>query len=137
MRRAEKRTAAVAATAAGGALLCAVCCVAPFAMPAAVLAVAGAALAWLAAAHVWVSAIALSAVASAWLWVGIQSRRGSPRPASSTLVVLTAATLALTLALSWPTFEANLLRMLQSASKPSTDSWTNAPPPPPSASERL
>jgi hypothetical protein len=114
MRGAEKRTAAVAATAAGGALLCSVCCVAPFALPAAVLAVAGGALAWLAAAHVWVTAIALGAVASAWLWVGVQSRRGGSRPATSTLVVLTVATLALALAFSWPTFEANLVRMLRS-----------------------
>ena len=113
MKRAEKRTAAVAATAAGGALLCAVCCVAPFALPAAALAVAGGALAWLAEAHVWVSAIAMSAVAGAWFWVGIQSRRGGSRPATSTLVVLTVATLALALALSWPTFEANLVRMLR------------------------
>jgi hypothetical protein len=112
--RAEKRTAAVAGTAAGGALLCAVCCVAPFALPAAVLAVAGGALAWLADASAWITTIALSGVAGAWLWIAVQSRRSGSRPATSTLVVLTVATLALALALSWPIFEANLLRMLRS-----------------------
>ena len=114
MRRAEKRAAAVAAATGGGALLCAVCCVAPFAVPPAVLAVAGGALAWFADAHMWVSTIALSAVAGAWLWIGIQSRRGGSRPAISTLIVLTVATFALALALTWSTFEANLARVLRS-----------------------
>jgi hypothetical protein len=61
-----RTTAAVAAV---GAVACGVCCVLPFALPAAVLAVSGGVLAWFGSLMPWVRAVAVIAVSGGWLWV--------------------------------------------------------------------
>src|SRR5260221_11278778 len=76
-------TAALAAVAA---LACGVCCVLPFALPAALLAVSGGALAWFARLMPWLTAIAMLAVAGGLLWGALVTPRGRRRPGVSTLV---------------------------------------------------
>lgn len=113
MSRPSPRVAAVAAVGAGGALLCAACCVAPFALSAATLASLGGVLAWFANGYAWTSLVAVMLVAGAWAWVGIQSARTRKRPAGLTLIVLGLATLVAVLALAWPLFEGDIIRVLR------------------------
>jgi hypothetical protein len=103
-------TAAIAAT---GALACSVCCVLPFALPAAILATSGGVLAWLGSATPWVTTIAVVAVTGAWMWVGIQSVRAMRRPALSTLRTMAAASAMLVAALAWPHFEESIVGLLR------------------------
>lgn len=106
----KSRIAGGAAAAVGlGALACGVCCVLPFALPAAVLAVSGGVLAWLAGAHTWLTALAAAAVAAAWIWTGADTLRTRRRPAGSTLATLAGATLLLALAVAWPRVEPAVL----------------------------
>jgi hypothetical protein len=107
-----RRITAVAGASAGGALLCAVCCVAPFALPAAMVAGIGGVLAWIGRMHAGMSILALCLVGLAWVWVisvGIRERR---RPAASTLIALAAATFMLGLASLWPLFEPHVIAAL-------------------------
>jgi hypothetical protein len=99
-----------ALVAAAAALGCAVCCALPFALPAAALAVSGSVLAVFAHAAPGLAVLAAIAVAGAWAWVGVQSLRSRRRPASSTLITLLAATVALGLALAWPAVETLVVR---------------------------
>jgi hypothetical protein len=94
-----------AAVVALGALACGVCCVLPFALPAAILATSGSVLAWFAGAHGWMTALAAAAVAGAWFWIGAQTLRMRRRPARSTLLTLAVATAILALAVAWPGIE--------------------------------
>jgi membrane protein implicated in regulation of membrane protease activity len=68
----------IAVTAATGAVACGVCCVLPFALPAVALAGVGSIVALLAGALFWATALAVVAVAGAWLWVAWQSLRSRP-----------------------------------------------------------
>lgn len=97
--------ASAAALAATGALACAVCCILPFALPAAALALAGGALAWLASIYEWAIVAAVVLVAVAWIWVAFQSVRARRRPAAATVLVMLAATAMLGLAYYWPSIE--------------------------------
>ena len=100
---AKSRGAAKAAViAAGTAAACTACCVLPFTLPAIVLANIGGVLTLLDHAHGWVTWLAISAVAAAWLWIGGQSRRSGLRPRGSTLAMMAFATAVLILAASWP-----------------------------------
>ena len=103
------RGAAIAASAAGvaatGALACAACCILPFALPAAALAVAGGALAWLASVYHGAIIVAAVLVAAAWIWIVHQSLRARKRPAATTVLVMLAASVMLALAYSWPVLE--------------------------------
>ena len=103
---------AAATLAALGAVVCGACCVLPFALPAAVLAVTGGTLAWFGRMQGWATGLAALAVIGAWIWVGAQSWRTRRRPATSTLLTLTGASLALAVALAWPWVEAAILRGL-------------------------
>ena len=94
-----------AAVVALGAIACGVCCVLPFALPAAILATSGGVLAWFAGAHGWMTALAAAAVAAAWLWTGLPTFRTRRRPARSTLLTLAIATAILALAVAWPRIE--------------------------------
>jgi hypothetical protein len=72
---APERTALVAAlTMAGGAVVCGVCCVLPFAFPAVAAAGTGSLLAWF-GAHNWATTVAAAIVAGAWISIGFQSHR--------------------------------------------------------------
>ena len=103
---------AFAITAATGAAVCAACCVLPFALPAVVLAGVGSLLALLAGALVWVTALAVVAVAGAWAWIGWQSLRSRSRPAQRTLYVMGSATAVTAVAVMWPRVEPTLIHML-------------------------
>jgi hypothetical protein len=103
-------TAAIAAT---GALACGVCCVLPFALPAAMLAMSGGVLAWFAGIMPWAIGIALVAVAGGWTWVGAQTVRTRRRPALATLLTMAAATAMLAASLAWPHFEGAVAGLLR------------------------
>jgi hypothetical protein len=110
----EKAAGAVAVACATGAVTCAVGCVLPFALPAVALASIGSILSLLAGAYVWMTDLAVVAVACAWAWICLQSVRSSARPARSTLYMMGAATSLSALALLWPWIEPEVLQMLGS-----------------------
>lgn len=95
-----------------GALACGVCCVLPFALPAAALALGGGVLAWFASAYTWMTYIAGAAVTGGWLWVALQSIRTKKKPARATVVSMVTATVVLVLALLWPRMEGLIISML-------------------------
>jgi hypothetical protein len=104
-------TAAVVAT---GALACGVCCVLPFALPAAVLALSGGVLAWFSGLYHWMTLVAVAAVIGSWGWIGWQSLRTRKRPARSTLVTMILATSVLAVALAWPQLEGPIAHLIRS-----------------------
>lgn len=112
------RGAAIAASAAGvaaaGALACAACCILPFALPAAALAVAGGTLAWLSSVYQGAIVVAIALVAAAWAWVVWQSWRTRKRPAGTTVLVMLAASTMLGLAYYWPAIEPIAIAALNS-----------------------
>jgi hypothetical protein len=101
----NRAVGAVAATASVTALACGVCCVLPFAIPAAMLGSVGGILAWFSRAYGWLTPVACAAVIAGWLWVAYQSRRSGKRPARSTLLIMAFATVMMVLAYMWPMFE--------------------------------
>lgn len=109
----SKAAGAVAVTVSTAALACGICCVLPFALPAAMLGVVGGALAWFSEAYRWMTPIAVLAVAAGWFWIGYQSRSSGRRPARLTLIVMGFATAIMALALFWPRIEPIALGMLR------------------------
>jgi hypothetical protein len=109
----SKAAGVTAATLSTGAVACGVCCVLPFALPATVLAGVGPLLAWFVTMHLWVTILALLSVVGAWSWIGWQTRRTRRKPAKSTLFMMGAATVLLTVAVLWPLLEKPLIRMLR------------------------
>ena len=101
----RRAVGAVAATVSVTALACGVCCVLPFAIPAAMLGSVGGVLAWFSHAYGWMTPVACAAVIAGWLWVGYQSRRSGKRPARATLLVMGFATVMMGLAYMWPMLE--------------------------------
>lgn len=101
----SRAVGAVAVTTSVAALACGVCCILPFAIPAAMLGSFGAVIAWFARAYGWLTPIAIAAVVAGWLWVAAQSGRSRKRPARTTLVVMVFATVMSALAYLWPLFE--------------------------------
>jgi hypothetical protein len=103
------RGTAVAASAAGiaaaGAFACAACCILPFTLPAAALAVTSGMLAWLASIYEGAIIVAIALVAAAWIWVIRQSLRTRKRPAAATVMVTLGASVMLALAYFWPAIE--------------------------------
>ena len=111
-KRPAKAACAFAITAATGAVTCAAFCVLPFALPAVAIAGLGSVIALLAGALVWVTALAVVIVASAWILVGWQSFRSRARPARSTLYVMGGATALTMVAVMWRQIEPTLIRFL-------------------------
>jgi hypothetical protein len=103
---------AAAAITARGAVACGVCCVFPCALPAAILAVSGGFLAWFGSLMPWVTAVAFIAVAVGWFWVVAQSIHMRRRPAFSTLLTMSAATVLLVAALAWSHLEKLIFALL-------------------------
>lgn len=103
--RTTRVAAATAVVVAGGALACGVCCVLPFALPAAALALSGGALAWLGGLYSWMAGIAVVAVLASWAWIGWTSLNSRKRPARSTWICMVGATFVLAAALAWPHLE--------------------------------
>jgi hypothetical protein len=62
---------------------------------------------------VWAKILAVVSVVGAWGWIAWQSRRTRRKPALSTLVMMGAATMVLTVATLWPLLEKPLIRMLR------------------------
>lgn len=108
-----KAAGVTAMTLSTGALACGVCCVLPFALPATMLASTGALLALFAKIQLWAKIVAVLSVVGAWGWIAWQSRRTHRKPAISTLVMMGAATMLLTVATLWPLLEKPLIRMLR------------------------
>ena len=109
----SKAAGVTAATLATGAVACGVCCVMPLALPATILAATGPLLAWFVKLHLWVTILAILSVAGAWGWIGWQTRRTNSKPAFSTLLMMGAATVLLTVAVLWPLLEKPLIWMLR------------------------
>ncbi|WP_247512162.1 hypothetical protein [Bradyrhizobium sp. 157] len=108
-----KAAGVMAVTLSTGAVACGVCCVLPFALPATVLASTGTLLARLVSAHLWLTLLAIVAVVGAWGWIAWQSRRTGRRPAMSTLVMMSASTVLLAIAVLWPLIETPLIGVLR------------------------
>jgi len=109
----SKAAGVTAVTLATGAVACGVCCVLPFALPATILATTGSLLAWFVKLHLWVTILAILSVAGAWGWIGWETRRTNSKPAYSTLVMMGAATVLLTVAVLWPLLEKPTIWMLR------------------------
>jgi hypothetical protein len=106
------RAAAAASVTALAAVGCTACCVLPFTLPAALLAVAGGSIAVLDHAHLWVTRLAIAAVIAAWLWI-IWQRRKTQRPiARITMALMIAASLLTIVAASWPWIEPAVFKTL-------------------------
>lgn len=103
---------AVAVTVSTAALACGLCCVLPFAVPAAALGAFGAVAAWAAGSYPWIALAAILAVAAGWALVLSRSRSTGRRPARSTLVVMGAATAIMLLALAWPILEPGIIALV-------------------------
>ena len=91
---------------------CTGCCILPFTLPAAILALAGSSLAVLDHAHVLVSRLAIAIVAGVWFWIGWQAWRRGRRVAHTTLVIMLLASLLAGTAASWPLFESQVFSAL-------------------------
>lgn len=100
------------ATSAMAVVACGACCVLPLAFPAVAATAAGGALAWLGGAHLWMTGLAALTVGAAWLWIWRQSVKRKARAATSTLVLMGLASLALVLAIAWPRIEPSLMAAL-------------------------
>lgn len=109
----SKAAGVTAMTLSAGAVACGVCCVLPFALPATVLASTGSLLAMFVKMHVWVTILAILSLVGAWGWIAWQTRRTRRKPALSTLFMMGAATMLLTVAVLWPLLEKPLIRMLR------------------------
>ena len=108
-----KAAGVTAVTLATGAVACGVCCVLPFALPAALLASTGTVLALFVKMHLWVTILAILSVVGAWGWISWQSRRTRRKPATSTLFMMVAATVLLTVAVLWPLIEKPIIQALR------------------------
>lgn len=108
-----KAAGVTAVTLSAGAVACGVCCVLPFALPAALLASTGTLLAWFVKMHLWVTILAILSVVGAWGWISWQSRRTRRRPATSTLFTMGTATVLLAVAVLWPLLERPIIQALR------------------------
>lgn len=112
----SRRGSAVAGTAAATSLTavvaCSACCVLPLAVPAVLATSAGGLIAWLAAAHFWITALAAAVVLGAWAWLLRRSLQSKAKPNALTLMLMGVATLALGLALLRPYIEPAIIRLL-------------------------
>jgi cytochrome bd-type quinol oxidase subunit 2 len=106
------KAAATASVTALAAVACTACCVLPFTLPAALLALAGGSIAVLDHAHLWVTRLAIAAMIAAWLWI-IWQRRKRQRPiARATMALMIAASLLTVVAASWPWIEPTVFKTL-------------------------
>jgi hypothetical protein len=109
----DRVVGASTALASAGALVCGICCVLPFALPAAALAVGGGVVSWFAKATPWAMRIALVAMLAGWTWIIVQSVRTRRRPATTTVLTLGFATVMFIAAAVWWHFEKDIIRLLR------------------------
>jgi uncharacterized membrane protein YozB (DUF420 family) len=107
-----KAAAGTASVTALAAVACTACCVLPFTLPAALLAIAGGSIAVLDHAHLWVTRLAIAAVVAAWAWI-FRQRRKTGRPITrATMALMIAASLLTIVATSWPLIEPTVFKTL-------------------------
>jgi cytochrome bd-type quinol oxidase subunit 2 len=99
------KLASMATATALAAAACTACCVLPFTLPAAVLALAGGSIAVLDHAHGWMTKLAIAVVICAWSWIAWQRTRNGRRIARMSLALMILATLLTATATSWPLLE--------------------------------
>ena len=105
------RNVAVKSSAAA-ALACGVCCVLPFALPAVAVTAFGSVFAAFAGVYWWALGIAVATVAIGWLWVVWQGARTRKKPAKTTLLAMSIATVVLGGAASWSLAEPHIIALL-------------------------
>lgn len=101
------------ATSAGAVLSCAACCVLPLALPAVALDGMAGGLAWMEAAHGWLTVAAVVLLAGAWGYVWRQSAATGRRAARATILLLGIATALTLVALAWSWIEPALIAALR------------------------
>jgi hypothetical protein len=106
------KVAATASVTALAAVACTACCVLPFTLPAALLALAGGSIALLDHAHGWVTRLAIVAVIAAWVWIVWQRRKTGQPIARRTIALMIAASLLTAMAASWPLLEPAVFRTM-------------------------
>jgi hypothetical protein len=104
-----KAAVVTAMTLSAGALACGPCCVLPFMLPATVLASTGSLLSFFVHTRWWFMALSVIAVIGAWGWIAWQMRRTKRKLSTTTLVMMTASTLFMTISLLWPLIEKPLI----------------------------
>jgi hypothetical protein len=109
----SKAAGAAAMTLSTGAVACGACCVLPFTLPATVLASTGSLLSSFVHMHWWFTVLSVLAVMGAWGWIAWQMRRTGRKPATATLVMMTASTVFMMVSLMWPLIEKPLIRVLR------------------------
>jgi hypothetical protein len=108
-----KAAGAAAMTLSTGALACGACCVLPFTLPATILASIGPLLSAFIHMRWWLMALSVIAIIGAWGWLAWQMRRTGRKPSMSTLAMMTASTLLVTVSLLWPLIEKPLIHALR------------------------
>lgn len=99
-------------SAAGAALACGACCIAPLVMPAIAVGSFGTALAWIGRAHFAMTVIAAVLVSGGWLIVYRDTLARRVRPARRTLWIMSMASMLLVAAIAWPRIESPLVSWL-------------------------
>jgi len=84
---------------------CTACCILPFTLPAAVLALAEGSIAALDHAHGWVTKLAIAVVVCTWSWIAWQRWRTGRRVTRLAAALMILATLLTATAASWPLIE--------------------------------
>lgn len=106
-------SAAALVTSSGALLACSACCVLPLALPAVALAVGATTLAWMEAAHGWLTLVALLMLVTAWGLVWRQTTRTGRGTAKATVYILTSATVLTGIALAWSWIEPSLMALFK------------------------
>ena len=101
----SRKVAAATTITALAAATCTACCVLPFALPTAMLALAGGSIAILDHAHGWMSKLAIAVVICAWSWMAWQRWRGERGITRLALALMIVATGLTATAASWPLLE--------------------------------
>jgi hypothetical protein len=97
-----KMAGAATATALAAAVAC---CILPFTLPAALLAVARGSIAVLDQAHGWVTKLGIAVVVCTWSWIAWQRWRTERRISRVTAALMIVATVLTATAASWPLIE--------------------------------
>jgi hypothetical protein len=103
--KSSSKVAGAATVTALAAAACTACCILPFTLPAAVLAVAGGSIAVLIHAHGWLTWLAVATIACAWIWIAWQLRRNGRPIGRSTLALMLVATVLTATAAAQPWLE--------------------------------
>jgi hypothetical protein len=111
--RESRLVSAAAGITAASALACSACCVLPFALPTAIVAISGGTLALFAKIHPLVTLVAFIAVVTSWLWIVSRTLQTRRKPAPATLITMSIATMMLALSMMWPLIEHALFRLLR------------------------